>query len=137
MRAERFGSYSIDATLAGTPSLFRLKSIMRYFRLCPPPLCLMVMRPLLLRPPELFSGAVKDFSGLVLVISSNVETVIPRRPGVVGLYFFTAMIPSLLIVLQKLQCCGRRLKLRQLSCNQKFYLHLYLVAVIYPEHAQY
>jgi hypothetical protein len=29
MRAERFGSYSIAATLAGTPSLRRLKSIAR------------------------------------------------------------------------------------------------------------
>ncbi len=29
MYAERFGSYSIAATLAGTPSLVRLKSILR------------------------------------------------------------------------------------------------------------
>ena len=29
MRAERFGSYSIDATLPGTPVLSRLKSMMR------------------------------------------------------------------------------------------------------------
>ena len=29
MRAERFGSYSIEATFAGTPSLRRLKSMMR------------------------------------------------------------------------------------------------------------
>jgi hypothetical protein len=29
MRAERFGSYSIAATFAGTPSLRRLKSITR------------------------------------------------------------------------------------------------------------
>jgi hypothetical protein len=29
MRAERFGSYSMCATLAGTPSLSRLKSITR------------------------------------------------------------------------------------------------------------
>ena len=29
MRAERFGSYSIDATFAGTPSFVRLKSILR------------------------------------------------------------------------------------------------------------
>ena len=37
MRAERFGSYSISRTVAGTPSLLRLKSMMRYFRLWPPP----------------------------------------------------------------------------------------------------
>ena len=29
MRAERLGSYSIEATVAGTPSLRRLKSMMR------------------------------------------------------------------------------------------------------------
>ena len=29
MRAVRFGSYSIDATLAGTPILLRLKSMTR------------------------------------------------------------------------------------------------------------
>ena len=29
MRAERFGSYSIEATFAGTPSLTRLKSMRR------------------------------------------------------------------------------------------------------------
>ncbi len=32
-RAERLGSYSIAATLAGTPSLLRLKSIRRYMTL--------------------------------------------------------------------------------------------------------
>src|SRR3972149_3913 len=39
MRAVRFGSYSTCATLAGTPSLFRLKSTWRYRRLLPPPRC--------------------------------------------------------------------------------------------------
>ena len=37
MRALRFGSYSIAATFAGTPSLFRLKSTRRYRCLWPPP----------------------------------------------------------------------------------------------------
>ena len=37
MRQVRFGSYSIAATLAVTPSLVRLKSISRYCCLCPPP----------------------------------------------------------------------------------------------------
>src|SRR5215217_5024846 len=35
MCAERFGSYSIAATFAGTPSLRRLKSILRYVRVAP------------------------------------------------------------------------------------------------------
>ena len=38
IRAERFGSYSIVFTVAGTPSLLRLKSITLYFLLCPPPM---------------------------------------------------------------------------------------------------
>src|SRR5665648_67888 len=91
MRAERFGSYSIVATLAGISSLFRLKSILRYWRLCPPPWCRVVMRPLLLRPPRLGSGSNSDFSGAVLVISAKSETVWNRRPGEVGLYFFSPM----------------------------------------------
>ena len=56
MFAERFGSYSIAATFAGTPSFVRLKSISRKRRLCPPPLWRVVMRPLLLRPPVFLTG---------------------------------------------------------------------------------
>ena len=52
MRADRFGSYSIAATLAGMPSLSRRKSIRRYSRLCPPPRCHDVVCPLALRPPD-------------------------------------------------------------------------------------
>ena len=37
MNAVRFGSYSMPATLAGIPSLLRLKSITRYLILLPPP----------------------------------------------------------------------------------------------------
>ena len=37
----------------------------------------------LLRPARFFSGSVSDFSGRS-VISSNVETLMPRRPGEVG-----------------------------------------------------
>ena len=63
MRADRFGSYSIAATLAGTPSLSRLQSMMRSLCLWPPPRCRVVMRPYTLRPPVDLSGAVSDFSG--------------------------------------------------------------------------
>ena len=49
------------------------------------------MRPLTLRPPVFFIGSVSDFSGSVFVISSNVETDMKRRPGDVGLYFFSAI----------------------------------------------
>ena len=43
MRAVRFGSYSIAATFAGTPSLSRRQSMMRNRRLWPPPTCRVVM----------------------------------------------------------------------------------------------
>src|SRR5918992_1112440 len=87
MRAVRFGSYSMCATLAGTPSLsLRLKSISRYCRLWPPPWCRVVIRPCTFRPPFLDSGASSDFSGVDRVISAKSATLEPRRPGVVGLY---------------------------------------------------
>jgi hypothetical protein len=47
--------------------------------------CHQVILPRELRLACLLSGFNKLFSGTVRVISSNVETVIPRRPGEVGL----------------------------------------------------
>src|SRR6266496_1815574 len=92
MRAVRFGSYSICATLAGTPSLScRRKSISRYARLWPPPWCRVVMRPALLRPPLLCRGRTSDFSGSSRVTSTKSAWLAPRRPGVVGLYLRIAM----------------------------------------------
>ena len=43
------------------------------------------MRPWLLRPPFFVTGSVRLFSGSDFVTSSNVETVMKRRPGLVGL----------------------------------------------------
>src|SRR5262245_14383237 len=63
MRAERLGSYSIESTSAQTPSFLRLKSMMRYIRLCPPPRNRAVMMPWLLRPPFFGLGFSSDFSG--------------------------------------------------------------------------
>src|SRR6476469_301561 len=75
------------ATLAGTPSLScRRKSISRYARLWPPPLCRVVILPCTFRPPRPCSGRTSDFSGSERVISAKSETLAPRRPGVVGLY---------------------------------------------------
>src|SRR3954453_9471853 len=85
MRALRLGSYSIAATLAGTPSLFRLKSTMRYCCLWPPPLWRAVLRPYELRPPVRGLGASSERSGLSFVIFEKSETVWNRRPGLVGL----------------------------------------------------
>src|SRR5947207_6865209 len=88
MRAVRFGSYSMCATFAGTPSLStRLKSTRRYCRLWPPPWCRAVTLPCALRPPLPCNGASSDFSGVDRVTSAKSATLEPRRPGVVGLYF--------------------------------------------------
>src|SRR5947208_12903502 len=91
MYAERLGSYSIAATRAGTPSLVRLKSILRYRRLAPPPRWREVLRPLLLRPPDLLRPSVRDFSGSSRVTSAKSGYVANRRPGLVGLGLRMAM----------------------------------------------
>src|SRR4051794_35366750 len=85
MCAERFGSYSIAATFAGTPSLRRLKSTLRYRRLAPPPRWRAVLRPLLLRPPDFLRPSTSVFSGsdFVMTLKSAYET--KRSPGLVGL----------------------------------------------------
>src|SRR5919112_6463844 len=84
IRALRLGSYSISATRPGMPNLFRLKSIRRYWRLCPPPRCRLVRWPRLLRPPDFFIGSSSDFSGVSRVISSNPDTERKRVPAVIG-----------------------------------------------------
>ncbi len=81
----------MEATFPGTPILSRLKSITRYLRLWPPPRRLIVMRPWLLRPPDLESGAMSDFSGVALVTSSKELTVLKRSVGVMGRNFLTGI----------------------------------------------
>src|SRR6266516_6051964 len=49
------------------------------------------MRPFTFRPPLFLSGSVRLFSGSVFVISSNDETDMKRRPGLVGLYLRIAI----------------------------------------------
>src|SRR6201991_5346296 len=85
MYAERFGSYSIAATLAGTLSLVRLKSTLRYRRLAPPPRWREVLRPLTLRPPDFLSPSTSVRSGVVFVISAKSGCETERRPGGAGL----------------------------------------------------
>src|SRR5436305_15233477 len=84
MYAERCGSYSIAATRAGTPSLVRLKSILRYSRLAPPPRWGAVLRPGAWRPPDFLRPSTRVFSGSVFVISAKSGYVRNRRPGEVG-----------------------------------------------------
>src|SRR5205807_8810350 len=91
MRDDRFGSYSMVATFAGISRLSRLKSMMRYIRLWPPPRHHDVSVPALLRPPERWSGSTSGLYGSCAVISSNTATVWNRVPGDVGLYLRIAM----------------------------------------------
>src|SRR3954470_7969987 len=85
MYAVRLGSYSMAATLAGTPSLRRLKSIRRYSRLAPPPRWREVLRPRALRPPDFVRPSTSVFSGSVFVISEKSGYETNRRPALVGL----------------------------------------------------
>src|SRR5262245_13389987 len=96
MRHVRLGSYSIAATLAVTPSLLRLKSMMRYCCLCPPPRWRDVLRPWAWRPADFGLGPSSDFSGRFAVISAKSETVWKRRPGLVGLRVRMPMTTSVL-----------------------------------------
>src|SRR3569833_42384 len=94
MLAERFGSYSIDATVAVMPALSRLKSMMRILRLCPPPRCQIVWSPLLRRPPEPFFGSVNGLCGRFVVSSSLTSAVLKRNVGVTGLNVLIAIFFS-------------------------------------------
>jgi hypothetical protein len=86
MRAERLGSYSIEATVAGTPILSRLKSILRKRRLWPPPRKREVIRPVLLRPPVAGLDSVSALTGSLPWVSSEKSgETRPRTPGVIGL----------------------------------------------------
>src|SRR5271154_3938527 len=89
------------ATLAGTPSLSRLKSMIRYCCLWPPPRCREVLRPWLLRPPVRGLAASNDFSGRSRVISAKSETVWKRRPALVGLRERSGMVGSRSSVLEQ------------------------------------
>lgn len=64
------------------------------FTLLPPPMCLTVILPFALRPPDLFLLTSRLRSGVVVVTSSKVETVMKRREGVVGLNFLIAIVHS-------------------------------------------
>src|SRR5580704_2128508 len=107
----RFGSYSIAATFAGTPTLSRRKSTLRYCFLWPPPRCHTTISPWLLRPPLRFFGSSNDFSGVCLVIWLLSRTVINRRDAVYGLKLFSPIAASYLLccflfVLRKLCTAG-------------------------------
>ncbi len=85
MRAERLGSYSMDATVAGTPVLSRLKSMMRSLRLWPPPRNQLVMSPELRRPPVPFLVSVSGLCGRSPLRSSLTSVVWNRNVEVTGL----------------------------------------------------
>src|SRR4030067_2440832 len=95
MRAVRFGSYSMCATRAGISRLSRLKSMRRMCRRSPPPRCRTEPCPGPSRPPCPRRGTMSERSGRARVTSSKVGPAMPRRPGEVGLNFFTGMRLSL------------------------------------------
>src|SRR5690606_30483231 len=90
MKAVRFGSYSRRSTVA-VSHLRRLKSILRYRRLAPPPRKRTAMRPPPPRPPDLVRPWVSDFSGRPLWSSDRSTRTRARRPGEVGLKCFRAI----------------------------------------------
>src|ERR1700744_3587696 len=92
MNAVRFGSYSSRSTVAGTSNLRRLKSIVRYDFLFPPPRKRLVIRPWLLRPPEAFLPSVKPLTGLPFHSSERSISTVPRRLAVTGLNCLSAIL---------------------------------------------
>src|SRR5919106_1672143 len=100
MRHERLGSYSMAATLAGTPSLLRRKSTTRERRLWPPPGWRAVLRRWTLRPPVELCLSSSDRSGLLRVTSEKSATVWNRRPGLVGLRLRSAIAGPALVLEQ-------------------------------------
>ena len=86
MRALRLGSYSMAATLAGTPSLFRLKSMMPVLLLVAATAVAGRLAAVAVAPAGGPAwGPSSDFSGRSRVISAKSETVWKRRPGAGGL----------------------------------------------------
>src|ERR1700690_2405736 len=92
MRAERLGSYSMVATLPGTPYFSRLKSIKRSFCLCPPPWWRMVRSPELRRPPVRCLTTRSGLCGVSVVRSSLTSEVWKRSVGVTGLYVLIGIV---------------------------------------------
>src|SRR5699024_5488683 len=95
MFAVLFGSYSMDLTTAGISSFLLLKSMILYFLLLPPPRCLTVILPWLLRPEFFFRDTTRDFSGVLFVISAKSEEVMCLLEGVYGL---NVLIPILFLL---------------------------------------
>src|SRR5215470_10322127 len=95
MREERFGSYSIVCTVAGIPVLSRLKSMMRSFRLWPPPMKRIVVSPEFRRPPVRCLGSTSGLCGFFVVMSSLTSVVRYRSVCVVGLYVLIGIFETL------------------------------------------
>src|SRR3954447_18951613 len=94
MNAERLGSYSRRSTVAVTSHVRRLKSMTRYFCLCPPAIPRDVTWPLLLRPPVLRLPSVSALTGLPFHKADLSTRIRPRRAAEVGLYCLRAISPE-------------------------------------------
>src|SRR6516165_5685262 len=91
MKAVRLGSYSRRSTVAVISNLARLKSMIRYRLLLPPPRQRMVIRPVLLRPPLPRRPSVNALTDLPFHSPLRSTTTSCRCDGVVGLKVFNAI----------------------------------------------
>lgn len=92
IRAERLGSYSMRSIRLSTPAL-REKSMMRYSRFAPPPLCHTLMRPLLARPPVFRRPTVSGLKGAPFQRCDRSTVMRPRCPGDVGFHTLSSASP--------------------------------------------
>src|SRR6266404_3547468 len=104
----------MPTTSAATSCLRRLKSTLRYFCLCPPPMWRAVIRPLLLRPPDLFFTSTKLLCGVHFVSSSKAGSDLKRCGGVSGRKLLSAILNEV-DLLAFLQCHDRFLPVRLAS----------------------
>src|SRR5574341_1343038 len=83
--ADRLGSYSIDTTRAGIPSLSRFQSMMRKYRLCRPPWCRTDTWPNMSRPECLARISDNDFIRCVFMSFSLAVLPTPQMRQFFGL----------------------------------------------------
>ena len=103
MFAVRLGSYSIAATLAGISSLVLFKVQHTVHSLLAAAFMARCNATLIISTTGTIQGTTRLFFRRCFGNFSKVETVIPRRPGEVGLYFLIPIFSSSLIIgLQKL-----------------------------------
>ena len=90
INAVLFGSYSTDTTVAVASNLFLLKSMILYFFCVHLRYNVMVILPSVISTTRFHKTYCKRlFSGLLVVISSKLFTILNLCPGVIGFNFLT------------------------------------------------